>query len=360
MTHIQKSYEALGDDGLRQLLEDLARTPAELPSVVELDIGGNHLTKAAVAHLACFLPRVPNLEELDLRDNKAKEGIRDLVPAFPFRLQRVDLSNNYVRDYGAQCLGSWLATTGTLTDLELTDNQIGVPGAVALAQALQGGRGLRRLSLAYNQLGDEGAAAVAGGLTRNQTLKDLDLSDNDIGDPGSEALAGVLSVSTCRLTALNLSVNRVGVEGGRALAVALAKNRTLTHLDLGCNPAGTPVAIAFAQTLERNSCLLSLDLSTCQLDGGCIPALEKALAGNSTLTDLGLMCNEAIGIAAMEPLFQKFRQNREEYEARQAALAEASHQPWYVAGIPGPWTLTAIGVVVSAVAIAVYLSRRRR
>lgn len=42
-------------------------------------------------------PAIPNLEELDLRDNKVKEGIRDLVPAFPFRL-RPDLFCTKVSD----------------------------------------------------------------------------------------------------------------------------------------------------------------------------------------------------------------------------------------------------------------------
>jgi Ran GTPase-activating protein (RanGAP) involved in mRNA processing and transport len=154
---------------------------------------------------------------------------------------------------------------------------------------------------------------------------------------------------------LNISVNKFGVAGAEQLAKALNSNKSLKELDVGCNPIGSSGAINFAAALKRNRTLLTLDLSTTELDNGCAAALEDAMAHNSTLTDLGLMCNDNFDIEAMETIFEKFRKNREVYEARLAQQAQTSPSqvPWLKVG-------GTVLLVVAALAVALSAAKRRK
>ena len=63
----------------------------------------------------------------------------------------------------------------------------------------------------------------------------LDLNGNKIAFKGAEALHDLLTSKFCVIEALNISSNRLGHYGAKAIAQALAKNRTLIHLDMTRN-----------------------------------------------------------------------------------------------------------------------------
>jgi Ran GTPase-activating protein (RanGAP) involved in mRNA processing and transport len=62
------------------------------------------------------------------------------------------------------------------------------------------------------------------------------------------------------LEALNLSSNRLGHYGAKAISQALAKNRTLVHLDLTRNGIDDNGLKMLAESLETNDSLVSLKL----------------------------------------------------------------------------------------------------
>ena len=144
-------------------------------------------------------------------------------------------------------------------------------------------RRLTSLSLRSGRgIGDEGAKIVAGALADAvPCLRFLDLSGNDLGRAGAEALADALLVSSsrsglsasssypagvaaafaasapvsaaapCALEELDLSANRVGSDGARALAAALSRRGCpkLRRLDLSQNVIGAVGAAAAAEIL---------------------------------------------------------------------------------------------------------------
>lgn len=146
-------------------------------------------------------------------------------------------------------------------------------------------RRLTSLSLRSGRgVGDEGAKIVAGALADAvPCLRFLDLSGNDLGRAGAEALAEALLVSSsrsgsglsasssypagvaaafaasapvsaaapCALEELDLSANRVGSDGARALAAALSRRGCpkLRRLDLSQNVIGAEGAAAAAEIL---------------------------------------------------------------------------------------------------------------
>ena len=144
-------------------------------------------------------------------------------------------------------------------------------------------RRLTSLSLRSGRgVGDEGAKILAGALVDAvPCLRFLDLSGNDLGRAGAEALAEALLVSSsrsglsasssypagvaaafaasapvsaaapCALEELDLSANRVGSDGARALAAALSRRGCpkLRRLDLSQNVVGAEGAAAAAEIL---------------------------------------------------------------------------------------------------------------
>jgi len=91
------------------------------------------------------------------------------------------------------------------------------------------------LSIRKHQLRDDGVYTITEKLLENNTLKVLDLNANEISFKGCEALSKYLRHPDCSLEALYLANNRCSDYGAKALAQALAQNKSLLHLDLTYN-----------------------------------------------------------------------------------------------------------------------------
>lgn len=166
-------------------------------------------------------------------------------------------------------------------------------GLYALAQALQVNRSVTTVSL-KNTITDTGSLkSFFDILSGNQTITSINLSGNRIGLHGCKALARFLREGTCRLADLNLSNNRLTDKSARTLLEALEANESLRALDLSRNALNgkstTPVLCAFLRS--RNTTLRRLDLGWNTLKGkGCSDILQ-ALSGDCTLTNLKLSWN---------------------------------------------------------------------
>lgn len=100
---------------------------------------------------------------------------------------------------------------------------------------LQVNRGLEKLSLRKNQLNCDAIYTIKQLSMENNRLRVLDLAANKIAFKGAEALHDLLTSKYCVIESLNLASNRLGHYGAKAIAQALAKNRTLIHLDMTNN-----------------------------------------------------------------------------------------------------------------------------
>ena len=69
----------------------------------------------------------------------------------------------------------------------------------------------------------------------NTTLKVLDLNVNEITFKGCEAIAKYLSAESCTLESLHLANNKCSDYGAKAIAQALAVNKSLIHIDMTYN-----------------------------------------------------------------------------------------------------------------------------
>ena len=94
-------------------------------------------------------------------------------------------------------------------------------------------------------------------LLENNTLRVLDINSNEISFKGCEAISKYLKGENCTLESLHLANNKCADYGAKAIAQALAVNRSLIHLDMTYNNIEDLGLTLFAQSLSQNSTLMS-------------------------------------------------------------------------------------------------------
>ena len=100
-----------------------------------------------------------------------------------------------------------------------------------------------------HQIRDDGIYIIMEHLLENNTLKVLDLNANEIAFKGCEAIAKYLKSDNCSLESLHLATNKCSDYGAKAMAQALAVNKSLIHLDMSYNGINDMGLTLFAQSL---------------------------------------------------------------------------------------------------------------
>ncbi|KAK3281841.1 hypothetical protein CYMTET_10391 [Cymbomonas tetramitiformis] len=305
--------------------------------VRELSFSGmacEHVVVVELAKLLSFNTSLTLLSLTDLRGNTiGDEGAKALAVAltpnaegvFNTSLNTLDVCCNDITGDAAQQLAEAVLKhpcitefnkimmqdikDDKVTELDLSHKGIEVPGALVLSKLLVSNTSsLNTLNLSYNQLcgvdreGDgtydaSGINALTDALAFNTSLNTVDLSRNRIGDEGAKALAVALTpnaegVFNTSLNTLDLSNNDIGPEGAKALAVALTPNAvgvfngSLNTLTLTGNRIGPEGAKALAVALTPNAeGVFNTSLNTLHLGGNNIgnegaEALAAALSPN--------------------------------------------------------------------------------
>ena len=118
------------------------------------------------------------------------------------------------------------------------------------------------MNLSNNMIGPEGATAMLKAATKNKnsSLRRLNLHSNKLGVDGGVAVADLLCEETCPLTELNVRGNRIGDEGATSMAAMIERNSVLTRLNLAGNGVGIEGLEAIAEAMVNNRTLVLLDL----------------------------------------------------------------------------------------------------
>ena len=268
----------------------------------------------------------------------------------PSRIATWGLYNQGLTPVVAASLAGHVATSGSVTRLDLGRNKLGPEGGRALGRAVRASRSLRHLDLSHNQLGAEGARAVAEGLQASASLTLLDLDGNRIGAEGAGAVAEAL-LPTSALTALSLASNELcdvdifgkvdqiarahtascahaactpwhtartshvhvlfwpqglrNVKGVVALTAAVRSSISLKSLTIKQNSLGSTGAQLMGEALAANRSLTTVSLALCQLCGrdawGCGAYDSQGVAAIATAIRISgseLGCLTSLDLAA--------------------------------------------------------------
>lgn len=137
----------------------------------------------------------------------------------------------------------------------------------------------------------KGVEELIKSLAVQQQLTTLDLSNNRIGLNGAKGLADVLSEPTCQIATLSLAGNRLGDAASIALAGALLCSRGLTNVNLRDCAIRDAGACSLSDYFAINQRIETLDLSWNHIRSRGGVALANCLSQNPALTDFDLSWN---------------------------------------------------------------------
>ncbi|KAG9092887.1 hypothetical protein FRC07_011573, partial [Ceratobasidium sp. 392] len=151
---------------------------------------------------------------------------------------------------------------GCLVVLDLKGNDLR-GGVSYIAQVLKRNRTLRSLNLSENKVEVQGLVVLAEALKYNSTLTSLDLSNNLCSSPsldGIHALRNALTLNTT-LRHISLSGTLLNSQGAIAIAEFLPDFPALQHLDLTSNSLDVAGVLALSVGIKVNYGMRCLDLS---------------------------------------------------------------------------------------------------
>ena len=205
----------------------------------------------------------------NLRSKRIKAISKGLCEAIDSQIRHLDLTQNSLEDRGAHAMAENLSSRNCrLESLNLCQNKIRYKGAYHLADAFVQAKNtsLKRLDLSNNFIGQEGAEAFGVVLRFSYTLYELNLSRNNIGDEGVEVIArGLRENADTQLRRLDLSWNGIKDDGARNLSYMLRDNSVLAYLNLKSNFICDPGVKALALSLPYSMVLEELDLTGNQM-----------------------------------------------------------------------------------------------
>lgn len=217
--------------------------------------------------MAESLKDCPQLQSLNFNLNKIKTGGAMMVTELLFtheKLESLSLGNNKIDHDGIIGILSVLNNSNyTLRELNIDNpvyRTICQSVAIHFGKMFQNNVGLQKLSLQKHRLRDDGIQIMMDHLLENNTLRVLDLNANEISIQGCEAIAKYLKGDNCTLESLHIANNKCADYGAKAIAQALAVNKSLVHLDMTYNNIEDLGLTLFAQSLKENSTLMSFKL----------------------------------------------------------------------------------------------------
>ncbi|KAK7134220.1 hypothetical protein R3I93_017586 [Phoxinus phoxinus] len=164
------------------------------------------------------------------------------------------LSDCMLSEEGAKLLLNGLCSNTTVKVLDLKGNNMRGTGAEALGQLLVRNKTLRRLVLEWNALGmwEEGFSIFCEGLASSSSLTQLDLRNNQMNHQGAAELCVALKRNST-LQELDVRWNNMGLLGGRSLLEAMQQNRTLVKLEMAGNNIPSDTLRAIEQSMNHNA-----------------------------------------------------------------------------------------------------------
>ena len=202
-------------------------------------------------------------------------------------IRLVIMERNDIGSEGAKALAAAITHNTSLVWFYF-GNYAGIDGAAAFATMLRFNTCLRQLRLEGSGIKAEGVAMLCDALIANKAsaLTTLMIGDNPMEQRGAEAIARLLRARKPKLVYLDVEDSRLGEEGTRIIAEALATNPPLRFLMMRRNHAGNAGAKHLGNMLSANSTLETLSIGQNDItDYGC---LTRGLAQNRTLTKLDL------------------------------------------------------------------------
>eukprot|EP00984_Skeletonema_dohrnii_P007589 scaffold2773_cov119-Skeletonema_dohrnii-CCMP3373.AAC.3 len=266
--------------------------------LVSLELSRNVLKNIGIASVAALLKSLRNLVSLVLKENQLtnEAGIKLLSKAMKKHpsLSHVDLSYCSLGE-STSALSLILKGSEKLSSLVLDYNDFESDGMELIIKFLKSNTTLTALSLRHNTETKEGGKTLTQNFLKPiaQTLERSSLRELSLRGSDLTLATKVESKVLCdMLMHIDLSYNRIGVQGLKNVVTYLQGNPPLTGLNLAGNSFRKEAGASLMGVLKRNTNLAHLNLRHNSFSKASIPFIIDALKNNSTLLTLDLTDNK--------------------------------------------------------------------
>jgi Ran GTPase-activating protein (RanGAP) involved in mRNA processing and transport len=317
-----------GGKDLSGVLE-IANTIPTMGALETLRIGGNRINGAEAGKaLSNALAANTVLKELDLSSQcDSRSGQLDAACAkelgVGLRMNRAlvkfDISANNLKPEGAKALAEGLKNNKIMRELNIAANKItddgeDMSGAVAIGDAIPTMGALIKFDISDNDLCSVGTKAVAEALKGNQNMTELNISSNYAcmnNDTDEADMSGVIAIRDAiptmgALENLHIGDNEIPIENmseiidivdatpaTKVLCAVPFRDKTIAELDVSGQRLGVEGALVVRRYLEKNGAMTTLDISHTRLGNEGSEAIAEALRENQVMKNLNLSKNDA-------------------------------------------------------------------
>lgn len=213
------------------------------------------------------------------------------------RFDNVRISHSELADIFDAAIQSRVTRT-----LELNDVAVKELSLTGLASLMKRNKSIGYYHLHWCDLGDDGVSAICDALADSTLIKELVLPGNGIGLEGTRAMANFIKKNKSAFL-VGLSSNALGDEGVVMLCEGLASNKIVSRLNLsGCNISNAG-AVALASLLENSMQLEALYLEENIIESAGIFSLADSLKRNQSLRILNILDNPGLDAEGVENAF---------------------------------------------------------
>ena len=274
-------FNHVGDAGCSSIADALAGSCLET-----LYLAGNHIGEDGAMALAGSIQRGCALRKLHLTGNRlGTEGVKAITEAVvenETRAREEDrilsstssgitelfLGGTSMGAGGCRAVARMLSMSQTICVISLANCSLGDDEVGVLAASIKANRvklPLETLQLSFNQITCRGLDALTNAIWGSNTLRELLLDNNEIGDRGAQQIANILPhVKT--LEVVDVGFNHVKAHGMKTLMKVVAGTQHLISLSVSGNPIDTGSAKAVAYALAYNRSLRCLFLDNCLIE----------------------------------------------------------------------------------------------
>ena len=216
------------------------------------------VTKAASEKLSRKI--VKELWSKNAEDTKIW-NIRDLLEEYP-KVNRIDLKKVIVEDAGIHTVAQSIRKSKTVNSLDFCRNLLHKESCQYLAEIMGDKQVITKIQMGLNPIGDSGMEFLMVPVKNNRRIRELHFPFCELSDRAAIVIAEAIKEKPY-FTRLDLSRNKIGGEGGRALGEGLAGNKVLIELNLSNNDIGEVAVTDLCLALEGNDTMKKLYLSKC-------------------------------------------------------------------------------------------------
>ncbi|KAJ9543216.1 hypothetical protein OSB04_022923 [Centaurea solstitialis] len=253
--------------------------------LVYLNLSNNSLGERGVRAFGDLLKSQENLVELYLMNagisEEAAKALRELLPSLK-KLKVLHFHNNVIGDGGAIAISEIVKASPSLEDFRCSLARIGSVGGTALSEALATCTLLKKLDIRDNKFGNEAGIALSRTLSNLANLTELHLGHLNLHDEATIAIADALKTSSSPIEALEIAGNAITSAATPPIAACIAaKQDSLTKLNLSENELRDSGAEVIGRAVEEAEFgrLMMVDVSSNKVGGDGARALAKAVAG---------------------------------------------------------------------------------